>query len=82
MAIEGEMLRNCLLRFGELEERVESAQMVSVHGKYQYFLRKYQKFTEEHQKYKEIYENISRTVEERYFLSLCQLPDPRREQEH
>lgn len=66
VAIESELLNNCLERFLRLEEKVEAAQMGSVQGKYQYFLRKYQTITEEHQKYKDIYENLSKIVDERY----------------
>ena len=55
---ENELLQSCMARFSELEERVENAQLMTVQGKYQYFLRKFQKITEEHQKYKDLYENI------------------------
>lgn len=55
---ENELLQSCMARFSELEERVENAQLMTVQGKYQYFLRKFQKITEEHQKHKDLYENI------------------------
>jgi hypothetical protein len=63
--IESNLLRHCMNKFPDLEDKTEHTQLMKMQNKYQYYLRKYQKFIEEHQKYKELYENIEKMVEER-----------------
>ena len=62
--MENSLLKDCLLKFPDLEGKVEHSQLKKIQNKYQFYMRKYQKISEEHLKYKELYENIEHNVDE------------------